>query len=93
MGPPQPNATALQTRPRQTFGKGKDLKAFSTRLAALGRVQGLIGDASNDRIDLAEIIRLELQEQGWPFVCTADPDKIIAAVLHAYQALDFTNVY
>src|SRR5215213_4400305 len=48
----------------QTFGKGEALEAFSVRLAALSRVQGLIGDASNDRVDLAELIRLELQAHG-----------------------------
>ena len=50
----------------QTLGKGGTLEAFSTRLSALGRVQGLVGGAMEDRIDLGEIVRLELEAMGAP---------------------------
>lgn len=36
------------------------------RLAALGRVQSLVGDGMSDEIDLGEIARLELQAMGAP---------------------------
>ncbi|MCK1383765.1 CheR family methyltransferase [Bradyrhizobium sp. 21] len=54
----------VQSLAQQTLGKGGSLKAFSTRLAALGRVQSLVGGTMTDHIDLNDILRLELQAVG-----------------------------
>lgn len=56
--------TVVQSIAMQSFRKDPALEAFTTRLAALGRVQGLIGEASGEKIDLGELIRLELQAHG-----------------------------
>lgn len=48
----------------QTLGRGGSLDAFSDRLAALGRVQGLLSRAVGERIDLGGIVRLELSAVG-----------------------------
>jgi two-component system CheB/CheR fusion protein len=56
----------VQSIARQTLGKSDQLEALSTRLSALGRVQGLLGGAMDDRIDLADIVRLELEAVGAP---------------------------
>ncbi|PZW48429.1 two-component system CheB/CheR fusion protein [Humitalea rosea] len=53
--------TVVQVIARQTVGQGLPLESFTSRVAALGRVQGLIGQASRDQVDLAEIVRLELK--------------------------------
>ena len=55
----------VQSLARQTFGRSEHLHAFDTRLAALGRVQGLISNATDDAIELADVIRLELQAHGY----------------------------
>ncbi len=39
---------------------------FASRLAALGRVQSLVGGSLNERIDLGDIVRLELRAIGAP---------------------------
>jgi two-component system, chemotaxis family, CheB/CheR fusion protein len=54
----------VQSIAAQTLGKGGTLEGFSTRLAALGRVQGLISHSTSEEIELAEIVRLELQAHG-----------------------------
>jgi two-component system CheB/CheR fusion protein len=54
----------VQSMATQTLGKGGPLAEFLTRLAALGRVQGLISRSSGDAFDLAEIVRLELEAHG-----------------------------
>ncbi len=56
----------VQSIAQQTLGKGGTLETFSTRLSALGRVQGLVGGALDDQIDLGEIVRLELAAVGAP---------------------------
>jgi len=56
----------VQSIAQQTLGKGGTLEAFSTRLSALGRVQGLVGGAMQDQIDLGGIVRLELEAVGAP---------------------------
>jgi two-component system CheB/CheR fusion protein len=56
--------TVVQSIGRQTLGKGGTFHDFNTRLAALNRVQGLIGDTTEDAIDLGELVRLELQAIG-----------------------------
>jgi two-component system CheB/CheR fusion protein len=61
----------VQAIATQTLGKGGSLDAFLTRLAALGRVQGLISHAANNEVDLAEIVRLELRAHA-----AAENDRI-----------------
>ena len=56
--------TVVQSIASQTFPHSDVLQSFSTRLAALGRVQSLISDATSDEIELAEIIRIELEAHG-----------------------------
>jgi two-component system CheB/CheR fusion protein len=63
--------TIIQSIAVQTLRKDALLDSFVTRLVALGRVQSLVSDASDDTIDLAEIIRLELQVHS-----AAQSDKI-----------------
>ena len=54
----------VQSVAQQTLGKGASLEGFTNRLAALGRVQSLVGGAMDDHIDLGDIVRLELQAIG-----------------------------
>jgi len=54
----------VQSLALQTFEKGPALDVFSTRLAALSRVQGLIGEAAGDRVELREIVNREVQALG-----------------------------
>lgn len=54
----------VQSIAQQTLGKGGSLDAFAIRLAALGRLQSLVGDGAKDEIDLADIVRLEIQVMG-----------------------------
>jgi two-component system CheB/CheR fusion protein len=56
--------TVVQSIGQQTLGKGGTYTDFTTRLAALSRVQGLIGDTTHDTIDLGDLARLELQAIG-----------------------------
>ena len=54
----------VQSIARQTLGKGPAVKAFTDRLVALGRVQGLVNQHEDEMVDLREIIDLELQALG-----------------------------
>jgi two-component system, chemotaxis family, CheB/CheR fusion protein len=54
----------VQALAQQTLGNGGSLQEFSTRLAALGRVQSLVTKASERQLDLGDIIRSELQAVG-----------------------------
>ncbi len=54
----------VQSVAYETLGKGGSLEVFMARLAALGRVQSLIGGAVEDCIDLGDIVHLELQAIG-----------------------------
>src|ERR1700749_1893316 len=54
----------VQSIGKQTLGKGGTYADFTTRLAALSRVQGLIGDTTEDGIDLGDLVRLELRAVG-----------------------------
>ena len=49
---------------RETLGKGGSLDSFKDRLAALGRVQGLISHAVDERVELHDLVRLELEAHG-----------------------------
>ena len=54
----------VQSIATQTVGRGGSVEDFSIRLASLGRVQNLISQSANDEIDLAEVVRLELEAHG-----------------------------
>ncbi|WP_215764771.1 PAS domain-containing protein [Gluconobacter sp. P1D12_c] len=54
----------VQSISEQTLGKGGTLDGLRTRLAALGRVQSLLGGAMDESVDLEDIVRLELQATG-----------------------------
>lgn len=56
--------SVIQALAQQTLGNGGSLQEFSTRLAALGRVQSLVTKASDHQLDLGDIIRSELQAVG-----------------------------
>ena len=61
----------IQSIAQQTLAGDSSLDTFTSRLAALGRLQGLIGDANGNLIDLREIVRLELDALG-----VADSERI-----------------
>ena len=50
----------------RTLGRGGSLDTFKNRLAALGRVPSLVGDALHEDINFAKIVRLELLAMGAP---------------------------
>lgn len=54
----------VQSIGQQTLGKGGTYADFSSRLGALSRVQGLIGDTTQESIDLGDLVRLELRAVG-----------------------------
>jgi two-component system CheB/CheR fusion protein len=54
----------VQSLAMQTFEKGSVLETFSARLAALSRVQGLIGAADGGRVALKEMVDREVQALG-----------------------------
>jgi two-component system, chemotaxis family, CheB/CheR fusion protein len=56
--------TVVQSIAQQTIGKGAPLKQFTSRLAALGRVQNLVSRGQSDTVDLGELVRLELEALG-----------------------------
>jgi two-component system CheB/CheR fusion protein len=56
--------TIVQSISSQTLGRHEAVEAFSARLAALGRVQSLISNSRTGEIEMAEVIRLELQAHG-----------------------------
>ncbi len=56
--------TFVQSLAMQSFEKGEALETYSTRLAALGRVQGLIGKQNSDQVDLREIVEMEMESLG-----------------------------
>jgi two-component system CheB/CheR fusion protein len=56
--------TVVQSIAQQTIGKGGPLEQFTSRLAALGRVQNLVSRGQTDTVDLGELVRLELDSLG-----------------------------
>jgi two-component system CheB/CheR fusion protein len=85
--------TMIQSIAVQTLCKDVLLDSFASRLAALGRVQSLVSDAIDDTVDLAEILRLELQVHGAdqservtlggpPVSLSLEEVQIFALVLH-----------
>ena len=58
--------TIVQSLARQTLGDGGSMDAFQSRLAALSRVQSLLGQSGNETVELGEVVRLELEALGTP---------------------------
>lgn len=54
----------VQSLAMRTFEKGPALDTYSTRLAALSRVQGLISEAAGGRLALKEMVDREVQALG-----------------------------
>lgn len=54
----------IQSIAQQTLAGGAALETFNSRLAALGRLQGLIGEANGHLINLGDIVRLEFDALG-----------------------------
>ena len=54
----------VQSIAQQTLGKGGSLDAFGQRLAALGRVQGLLSQDGEGEIDLVDVVDVELRAQA-----------------------------
>ncbi|MFL9939199.1 CheR family methyltransferase [Paraburkholderia graminis] len=75
----------IQSIAQQTLPAAPSLETFISRLAALGRLQGLIGEANGDLINLTDIVRLELEALG-----VADSERI--AVAGPPVPLGFRNV-
>ena len=61
----------IQSIAQQTLTRDPALDTFTSRLAALGRLQGLIGDADGNLINLGDIVQLEFEALG-----TAHHDRI-----------------
>jgi len=61
----------IQSMAQQTLGRNVALETFNGRLAALGRLQGLIGEANGNLINLGDIVKLEFDALG-----VADSDRI-----------------
>jgi two-component system CheB/CheR fusion protein len=57
--------TVIQSVARQTIGKGDALNAFSARLLVIGRIQNLINTGQTDKVDLGDLVRLELEAVGF----------------------------
>ncbi|MCI0151393.1 PAS domain-containing protein [Paraburkholderia sediminicola] len=62
----------IQSIAQQTLTGDPALETFTSRLAALGRLQGLIGEANGNLIDLSDIVRLEFDALG-----VAESDRIV----------------
>lgn len=75
----------IQSIAQQTLADHPALETFTNRLAALGRLQGLIGEANGDLINLSDMVRLEFDALG-----VADSGRI--AVNGPSVPLGFRNV-
>ncbi|MDR5799637.1 CheR family methyltransferase [Caballeronia sp. LZ001] len=56
--------SVIQSIAQQTLSGDEALDTFTSRLAALGRLQGLIGEANGHLINLGDIVRLEFEALG-----------------------------
>jgi two-component system, chemotaxis family, CheB/CheR fusion protein len=74
---------AAQTLPRDTA-----LQSFITRLGALARVQSLVSEATDDMVDLAGILRLELQAHG-----ATESDHVVLAGPSIALSLDQVQTF
>lgn len=54
----------VQSIAMQTLGRGDAVDAFYDRLAALGRLQGIVGMTAQGEVDLQEIVQLEIDAIG-----------------------------
>jgi len=54
----------IQSIAEQTLTADQKLETFTSRLAALGRLQGLVGEADGNLINLSDIVRLEFDALG-----------------------------
>lgn len=54
----------VQSIAAQTLGSGVNVEAFNSRLGALGRLQALLGQATNDQVDLIDLLHLEVGTLG-----------------------------
>ncbi len=54
----------VQSLAMQSFEKNAVLDTYSSRLTALGRIQGLVGKTEGDRVDLREIVEMEIEVLG-----------------------------
>ena len=54
----------VQSIALRTLGRGGSLDDYLARLSALGRMQGLIGRAADEQVELAELVRAELHALG-----------------------------
>ena len=54
----------VQSIARQTMGEGPTVEAFQRRLAALSRVQSLLGQSSKEQVEIGDVVRLELEALG-----------------------------
>ncbi|WP_024903316.1 CheR family methyltransferase [Robbsia andropogonis] len=54
----------IQSIAQQTLASDRTLETFTSRLAALGRLQGMIGKVEGNLVDISEIIRLEFDALG-----------------------------
>jgi two-component system CheB/CheR fusion protein len=50
----------VQSIALQTLGRSDEVDAFSDRLAALGRLQGIVGMTAQGEVNLQEIVQLEI---------------------------------
>jgi two-component system CheB/CheR fusion protein len=65
----------------QTLPAGPQRDAFTARLAALGRLQGLLGKPNGDHIGLGDIVRFEVETiagAGAPKVTIEEPEVPLA---------------
>jgi two-component system, chemotaxis family, CheB/CheR fusion protein len=82
----------VQSLAQQFLRKGGSLEGFTARLAALGRVQGLVSGSTDDHVDLGDIVRLELHAigaangkvsiSGPPVPLGFEPVQTLALALH-----------
>ncbi|WP_342065681.1 CheR family methyltransferase [Achromobacter kerstersii] len=54
----------VQSVARRTLGEGEPFQRFDTRLAALGRVQGLLSESNGEKIEFGGVLRRELDALG-----------------------------
>jgi len=64
--------TVIQSIAQQTLQQDVALETFNSRLAALGRLQGLIGEADGNLINLGDMVKLEFDALG-----VAGSDRIV----------------
>ncbi|WP_350029471.1 CheR family methyltransferase [Caballeronia sp. GAWG1-5s-s] len=56
--------TVIQSIAQQTLAQDGALETFNSRLRALGRLQGLVGEADGNLVNLGDIVKLEFEALG-----------------------------